>query len=370
MIRPLLIPAKSYPNNFDFVRLILAVSVIFCHCFAIFYGYEKFLHTEPFMVWSNQQISIGSVAVDLFFIISGFLIVKSFENSENTIEYFKKRILRIYPGFTVAFLFSIFLIGFFGSGMVYNLQGYHNYFSNLYKKQELVHLITLQGPYQRMFFKDAPEPGVNDSLWTIQFEFICYLLVPLWAGLNLFRNKWFFMGAFMMAFIVYYLQLKGFILPYKNSTNLFVGNAYNLPRFIMYFLSGALFYVYKNVIIRSNLLAIAAVFSLVLSFIWLKHIDQILPLAGGYLIFYIVFNPAIKTGNFAKYGDLSYGIYLYGWPVQAAVMYFLKDSINPYSFFLIAVAIAAILAFLSWHIIEKPFLKLKEKKRILNLAVV
>ena len=370
MIRPLLIPAKSYPNNFDFLRLILAVSVIFCHCFAILYGYEKFLQTEPFMVWSNEQISIGSVAVDLFFIISGFLIVKSFENSETTIEYFKKRILRIYPGFTAAFLFSILLIGFFGSGMAYNLLGYHNYFSNLFKKQELVHLITLQGPYQRIFFKDSPEPGVNDSLWTIQFEFICYLLVPLFAGLKLFSNKWFFMVAFMVAFIVYYLQLKGYIFPYKNSTNLFVGNAYNLPRFIMYFLSGALFYVYKNVIVRNNLLAIAAVLSLIVSFVWLKHIDQILPLAGGYMIFYIVFNPAVKAGTFAKYGDLSYGIYLYGWPAQAIVMYFLKDSINPYSFFFIAVTFAAILAFLSWHFIEKPFLKLKEKKKILNLAVV
>ena len=88
MNNPLLISPKSYPNNFDAIRFLLAASVILCHSFAIYYGYEKFLHTEPFMVWSHQQISIGSVAVDLFFFISGFLIVKSFESSTGSFSLF------------------------------------------------------------------------------------------------------------------------------------------------------------------------------------------------------------------------------------------------------------------------------------------
>ena len=69
----------------------------------------------------------------------------------------------------------------------------------------------------------------------------------------------------------------------------------------------------------------------------------------------------IPFGGFAKYGDFSYGVYLYGWPVQALVFYFFKDYIHPYSFFFIALPIAVLMAFLSWHLVEKRLLKLKKK---------
>lgn len=360
MNQPLLIPIKSYPNNFDIIRFVLAASVILCHSFAIYYGYEKFLHTEPFMVWSSQQISIGSVAVDLFFIISGFLIVKSFETSSGTFNYLTKRILRIYPGFIVAFLLSILIAGFIGSELAHNWEGYKLYFHYLYKKKELVRLFTLQDSYQKIFFKDSPEPGVNNSIWTIQFEFFCYLLVPLFAWLGFFKNKWCFLIAFIMMYLIFFLQLKGYIFPFKNWNNLFFGNPYFVPRFVMYFLAGACFYHFRTVIVRSNFLALFAFIALAISFFWIKCIDMVLPLAGSYFLFFLVFHPRIPFGGFAKYGDFSYGVYLYGWPVQALVFYFFKDYIHPYSFFFIALPIAVLMAFLSWHIVEKPLLKFKK----------
>ena len=219
MSKPLLINSKSYPNNFDFIRFVLASSVILCHSYAILYGYEKFLKTEPFMVWSQQQISIGSVVVDFFFIISGFLIVKSFESSSSVTDYLKKRVLRIYPGFVVALLISYLVFGFLGSGWPLNLGGYKEYFGYLHKLKELVHIATLQWPYQREFFKGMPEPGLNDSVWTIQFEFVCYLLVPLAALLGFFKNRVFFIIAFVIVYLVFFLQMKGIILPFKNSNN-------------------------------------------------------------------------------------------------------------------------------------------------------
>jgi peptidoglycan/LPS O-acetylase OafA/YrhL len=111
-----------------------------------------------------------------FFVISGFLIVKSFESSTGNFNSLSKRVLRIYPGLIVAYLISILIVGFWGSGMQHNWEGYWQYFHDLYKKKELVRMFSLQSPYQRVFFKGSPEHAVNDSLWTIQFEFVCYLL--------------------------------------------------------------------------------------------------------------------------------------------------------------------------------------------------
>src|SRR5690554_2062789 len=104
MIIKRLIPDNITRNNFDLLRFLLASSVIVCLCYAIFYGWDKFVLEEPFMSWSGGTISIGSAAVNFFFMISGFFIVRSFEKSANFWEYLKKRILRIYPGFIVVFL--------------------------------------------------------------------------------------------------------------------------------------------------------------------------------------------------------------------------------------------------------------------------
>jgi peptidoglycan/LPS O-acetylase OafA/YrhL len=94
----LLIPKTINRNNIDLLRFLLASSAIVCHCYAVFYVWEQFVKNESFMKWSGGKISIGSAAVNFFFVISGFLIVRSFENSAHFLKYIKKRILRIYPG--------------------------------------------------------------------------------------------------------------------------------------------------------------------------------------------------------------------------------------------------------------------------------
>lgn len=360
MNRPLLINAKSYPNNFDVIRFILASSVILCHSYVILYGYKIFRKTEPFMKWSHQQISIGSFAVNFFFIISGFLIARSLQNSHSLSDYLKKRVLRIYPGFLVALGICYVIAGFIGSGQPFSVAGYKAYLTFLTIKHEIVHLVTLQWPYERIFFKPNPEPGLNDSVWTIQFEFGCYLLLPLLAGLGMFRKKWIAIALFIFTYIVQVLQAKG-ILPFFNPGFLLIANPYHYPRFISYFLGGVLVYLYRDKIIQSHWLAFACLAAIVISFGWTNSVDAVLPLAGTYLLFYLAFHPSIRLWHFARYGDFSYGIYLYGWPVQAVIAYYFRSQLTPFSFFISSWVIAGILAVLSWHLVEKPFLKMKNK---------
>jgi peptidoglycan/LPS O-acetylase OafA/YrhL len=94
-------------NNFDFIRLLLSVLVIFSHSYALGTGSEI---TEPFNRLTHNQVTGGDIAVDLFFVISGFLITASYERTASIAGYLKKRILRIYPGFVAAMLIDLLIV--------------------------------------------------------------------------------------------------------------------------------------------------------------------------------------------------------------------------------------------------------------------
>ena len=97
----------SRENNLDFVRLSLAVLVIFSHSFPLGNRTE---HLEPVVRLTHGQSTAGVIAVDAFFIISGFLITNSFLRSRSVWDYFRKRIARIYPGFLACMLVCALIV--------------------------------------------------------------------------------------------------------------------------------------------------------------------------------------------------------------------------------------------------------------------
>jgi peptidoglycan/LPS O-acetylase OafA/YrhL len=214
-------------NNFDLLRLLLALVVIFSHSYVIFYGTNKDI--EPYMRINNNTSDFGSVAVNWFFIISGFLITGSFKNSSSLKDYFAKRVLRIVPGFTVAFLLSIFLFGPLGSlkaGDVF--ESIKNYFSHVGLKINPIRLATLQAPKAGAGFEGTPLPKLlNAPLWTIQFEFICYLFVPVMAFMKIYKIKWVSVLLFVFAFTLMLFQKFGNFFPENpNYKSTFFGDPY------------------------------------------------------------------------------------------------------------------------------------------------
>src|SRR5437763_3287343 len=95
-------------NNFDALRLIAAVSVIFSHSFLIAEGSQN---NEPLIRLTGNQAILGLTGVFVFFAISGFLVTQSFEQTGNPWHYLVKRGLRIFPGLFVATLVSAFVLG-------------------------------------------------------------------------------------------------------------------------------------------------------------------------------------------------------------------------------------------------------------------
>lgn len=152
-------------NNLDFIRFFLATIVIWCHCYVIYYGTEETV--EPLWVFSNRQMSIGTFAVNFFFILSGYLIVQSWENSANAWQYFKKRILRIYPGFIVVSFLCVFIIGPFGTADYFQPYGYwKEYYQKINYTSVILNAIFLEEVKVPWSFINIPMSNIiNGSLW-------------------------------------------------------------------------------------------------------------------------------------------------------------------------------------------------------------
>ena len=156
----------THRNNFGFLRLLFATLVIISHSAELIDGNRS---REP-LTNLFGVLSFGELAVDAFFLISGYLVVQSFERSDSTLSYLMKRIRRIYPGFLVAYIACVFVVApLVGNDLT--IMSFGN----------LAHVIfdasTLHEPPRVFGFADLPYPSLNGSMWTIQVKFRCYLLV-------------------------------------------------------------------------------------------------------------------------------------------------------------------------------------------------
>lgn len=152
-------------NNFGLLRLLLATLVIISHSPEILDGNRS----REILTRAFGTISFGDFAVDGFFIISGYLVTKSFLQDPSVFSYLGKRALRIYPGFLVGFWLCVLLVAPFVSGSTRILS-----VSTLL--QEFPNSIGLQEPLVKGVFPGMAYPSLDSPMWTIGFEFKCYIL--------------------------------------------------------------------------------------------------------------------------------------------------------------------------------------------------
>ncbi|WMJ87349.1 acyltransferase family protein [Anaerocolumna sp. MB42-C2] len=327
-------------NNFDFLRFIAAILVIVSHSFPLTYGDNK---KELLYIFTHGQLTFGNLAVKVFFIISGFLIAGSWDNSHNIFIFIKARVLRIFPGIITAVTLSTFLLGALFT--TYPIEEYfHN--ENTYRylaSITLYHMLyNLPGVFQDNIYPSA----VNGSLWTLKHEFNCYLITGVLGLFNLLKKQ-FMLPLFLITFISYVMKWDCLGL-----SHLSLGLA-------ACFFAGTLIYCFKDKI-KIN----AAYFNLSLIVFLLTTqfpgFELTSTLLLPYIILFLAFSPKIKLNHFASKGDLSYGIYIYAFPIQQIISHVLGDSLHWYINLIIAVPFVLLFSFLSWHFIEKPFMKLKK----------
>ena len=346
-------------NNLDFLRLFFASLVIWSHSYPLLRGEVD--ASEPVSRLTHGQTTGGALAVAFFFIISGFLIMQSWFSSRSMGNFARKRILRLYPGFIVVSAFCAYVVAPLGGaswGELLRVFSLPRFLMN----QALLYLPAEGGAFSR-----NPMPGaLNGSAWTIKYEFWCYGIVAVLGLLGVVRRRALVLGLFALSLVVYTLQTNQVIsgsLPFENGRTWFLFGDFSLyGRFVPLFLAGSVFFLFREVIPFSPWLAAFCAAGLVAGTV-LGQLNPLLPILGTYLVFFAGFAPLAggRLRDFGRRGDLSYGVYLYAFPVQQLLIHYLQpDRLTPFTLFLAALPPTFALAALSWRFVESPFLRRKK----------
>jgi peptidoglycan/LPS O-acetylase OafA/YrhL len=329
-------------NNFTLVRITFAWLVLYGHSYAIqaVPGIE-----DPLNLLFQGSTWVGELAVNGFFAISGFLVAASIIN-RGFVDYSVSRILRIYPALIVCIFFSVFILGplmtnaealeYFSSFKTYN------YLSNALAFKPMIW--TLPGVFDQNI-----RGAINGSLWTLTVEVRCYLLLGIIGSFGLLRHK-VIANIFLVSLLLF-----GYICF---SDMPLLGQNPKWSRPSLYFLIGVFFYINRSSIFLDGKLAFFTLLIAVSSFgeEWFHYV---FPASFSYLIFYIAYATKYIPID-EKLGDLSYGIYIYAWPMQQVIAHLTPNG-NPYLNTVFSSVVVIILAYFSWHKIEKPILIHKQR---------
>ena len=337
----------NHANNFDSLRLIFAVLVIFSHSFPLTRGSNA---TEPLSVLTGGQITFGNISVWAFFVISGFLITQSWQRSPKVWKFLKRRINRIYPGYAVAaFLTAIVVVPIAtepGTFFPVTLQSF--FFNTLRLHQFAIPPVFMHNPMQT---------ALNGSLWSVPYEFWCYLGVLAFGLTGLLRKKYVVVTLFFLAIGFHlYLDVSG--------VKLFggiLGQIFGYPPYwaavLPFYLAGAIFQIYGGYPLLRRPWIIAAGVVLVVSDFVPHGLVVTVPTCGAYLLMALAYLPWLHPLNLGRFGDFSYGTYLYAFPIQQLLVQRAHGQITPLQLFAEAAPITLVVGALSWHLVEKHFLQ-------------
>jgi len=333
-------------NNFDFLRLLFASFVIITHSYALSGNKECDLLCQ----YTNGQVSFSYLGVRGFFVISGYLVFQSLKRSRNIFDYSIKRILRLYPALILMLILTILFVPFVYESAI-------PYFKNKSILTYILNNITLYRPQHTItgVFETNPyRSAVNGSLWTIPYEVVMYIFLALFFVVR--KNTYFLKILLGFFFLATYIVNVLFVENIKKY-GFFFGDEY-IYDLSCFFIMGALLDAFKidKLARRKTLLVLLALVSFIFIFFncFLYVLYITLPLF--IIVFGLMSVPYINNLK-SKIGDISYGVYLYAFPVQQTVMYYFK--LSTIELMVTSMFISYLLGWFSWHFIEKKALAYK-----------
>lgn len=334
---------KSYElriNNFDLLRFLFAAIVFLVHAYVL--SGEQSLHILA--KWLSSDLAVQS-----FFVVSGFLIFMSYENTSRLGRYFENRIRRIFPAYIAVILLAIL------AGSFLTTLSWGDYFSSSLLEYLAANLIFLNFLHPDLpgVFVDNHIHAVNGALWTLKIEVMFYLSVPVLVWIMRRFGCWQTLLLFYIFSLLYVMMLEWW--GGHGGLAIFRELQRQLPGQLCWFIAGGALYYYHDYFRRwwPGLLGLAMA-------AMLFRDNSIGPyIAPAALAIIVVYFACVfpSVGNFGKFGDFSYGIYITHFPILQALIACGLFDWSPLAGLLVATILILSTAFLFWHGIEKRFLR-------------
>lgn len=335
---------EGHDNFFTPLRLIFAFMVLIGHAFVI--G-ERNLHAEPHIFFTY---TFSYLAVNLFFIASGFLVTKSMLYRGDVAEYSSARILRIYPALALHVLFVMFIMGPF--------------VTNLPAAQFFTNPQFWSQPFQVLSFfqTNMALPGTLDgnneniasaTLWTLRYEVLAYIGTAAAFYLGFMRKKWMILAQFVFFAIAWMVA---------HMTGIFdalPGTGQNLLRFGICYGLGAAIFAYRDRL-KFNLLGLLILAGATALTNGTVIFEVTTAVMLAYFVFWAAYVKAPKLNGLQKISDVSYGIYIYHWAIMQWLQHALPE-ISTLMLIVYATPLTFAISIASWRYVEKPMLQSKKR---------
>lgn len=317
-------------NSFDQIRLAAAAAVVLDHAFSLL-G----LHEPSVLRWNDRGLDLGGLAVAIFFIISGYLVTASWLNEPSITAFARKRAARIWPG-----LIAVVFIAAFVVGPAVTTLPLAEYLTNAdtWSYLRTAALAPVQTSLPGVFETNPLSGIVNVSLWTLPIEVLAYAVLVVVAALSVRNGRRWLMPALAVVF---------------TAASYTIGDGYTggLAMLLAVFFMGSTLNLYG--LRRSPWIAMAAVAALVAT------LGTDYSLVGFAALVYLVlyaatgYVPALR--HTARFGDPSYGMYIYGVPIGQVLILLGVSSVG--LMFALSLPLSLAAGYASWHLIEKPALR-------------
>jgi peptidoglycan/LPS O-acetylase OafA/YrhL len=329
-------------NNVLALRFLAAGAVILFHSYALTDRWTD----EP--LWAAfAPLNLGALGVHVFFVLSGFLVTQSWLTRPTLRSFAAARALRIYPALVAATVFTILLAGATSTlpwrEYLASPVTAHYLLGNASGASFVTHLPGV--------FPNNPMPDANGSLWTLPVELRLYVAVAIAGAVGLFLRP--------RAWLAAALVLVAAALAWPDAVPL----APSVPvtrQLAFLFLLGSLACVWQRHL-RLSLPVAALAVAIVLADVTGGAREGI---AHAFLLAYVVlvvgWHPALRVSRVARLPDLSYGLYVYAFPIQQAIVH-LDPGVAPARLFALTLACTLAVSAVSWYVIEAPMLKLKSR---------
>lgn len=348
------LPAKTFEavmaagrtTGFDYLRLGLAVAVVCSHSIDVSYGVNFTVTFE------NGPIRpLIAVILPMFFALSGFLVAGSLDRCRSLVSFIGLRIIRLAPALAFETVLAALLLG-----PLLTQLPLAEYFSDSLLAHYFLNIVgDIQYLLPGLFESNPWARTVNAQLWTLPYELMCYTALAVLAVLGVHRRR--------LAFALVVVGLNLVLASHYFITA--AGDGWNPlpvapgPSLVLAFLYGIVLHLYRDVLPHAHRLGLPAGM-LALALLIHPATDYFVPFLAAYFTVWLgLMRPPESV--LTRHGDYSYGIFLFGFPIQQAVTQVMGPSFHEWYWNIaVAVPLTILFAILSWHAVEKPSLGLRK----------